>query len=192
MNWWNATLKAGGAGERIPMKKQMKELQRINGVGDVLARRLVEAGLGTFDKIVAAGEEGLKKIKGIPPRGLQGILDQAAALADEETGGRAVRVAKLRGAVSTLKGEVEGIAKSVRDRFGEELAGKSGRKIEKDILKLLSSLEKVEGKLETRVKRAGKGLAKAEKRLAGLADAGLKGVGKGLRKSRKALKRVIS
>ncbi|WP_298273316.1 helix-hairpin-helix domain-containing protein [Geobacter sp.] len=174
------------------MKKQMKELQRINGVGDVLARRLVEAGLGTFDKIVAAGEEGLKKIKGIPPRGLQGILDQAAALADEETGGRAVRVAKLRGAVSTLKGEVEGIAKSVRDRFGEELAGKSGRKIEKDILKLLSSLEKVEGKLETRVKRAGKGLAKAEKRLAGLADAGLKGVGKGLRKSRKALKRVIS
>jgi hypothetical protein len=42
------------------------------------------------------------------------------------------------------------------------------------------------------VKRAGKGLAKAEKRLAGLADTGLKGVERGLRRTRKTLKRVLS
>ncbi|AJE03121.1 helix-hairpin-helix domain-containing protein [Geobacter pickeringii] len=174
------------------MKKEMKELQRIKGIGDVLARRFVEAGLGTFESIVAAGSDGIGKIKGVPPRAIQNILEQAVALAGEGSDERAKRVEQLKGAVTTVKEQVEGIAKSVRERFSEELAGKGGKKIEKDILKLLSSLEKVEGKLETRMKRAGKGLAKAEKRLAGLAEAGLKGIGKGLKKSRKSLKRVIA
>ena len=57
---------------------------------------------------------------------------------------------------------------------------------------MMAALERVEGKIGKRVKRAGKGLAKAEARLAGLAEQGAKGVGKGLKKARKSLKRVLS
>ena len=57
-------------------------------------------------------------------------------------------------------------------------------------MKVIASLEKVGGKLETRVKKAGKGLAKAEKSLAILAAAGLADIGKGLKKARKSLKKV--
>ncbi|HEY6006972.1 MAG TPA: helix-hairpin-helix domain-containing protein, partial [Geobacteraceae bacterium] len=81
-------------------------------------------------------------------------------------------------------------ALSVRDRFGAEAAGKCGKKVEKEIVKLIDSLEMVEGKLESRPKRADKGLGKAAKRLSGLADADLKGVRKGLKRARKSLKRV--
>lgn len=174
------------------MKKESKELQKLKGVGEVLARRLVEAGHDTFAKVAAAGEEGLRKIQGINPRMVRSILTQAADMVDDAAKSRAVRVEEMKQRAAALKEQVQGIALGVRDRFAEEVAGKSGRKVEKEILKVISSLEKVEGKLETRVKRAGKGLVKAEKRLAGLADSGLKGVGKGLKKARKSLKRVFA
>jgi hypothetical protein len=59
-------------------------------------------------------------------------------------------------------------------------------------MKVITSLEKVEGKLEGRLKKAGKGVAKAEKRLESLTSAGLKGIGKGLKKARKSLKMVFA
>jgi hypothetical protein len=60
----------------------------------------------------------------------------------------------------------------------------------KQILKVIASLEKVEGKLETRVKKAGKEMAKADKMLELLAEAGLADTCKVLKKARKSLKRV--
>ncbi|MCM2356916.1 MAG: helix-hairpin-helix domain-containing protein [Geobacteraceae bacterium] len=174
------------------MERAVKELQKLKGIGEVLARRLVEAGYDTFSKVAAAGEEGLKKVPGVNPRLFQSILTQAGELAGESEKGRARKVEELKLRAASLKEQVQGVALSVRDRFREEVAGKAGKKVEKEILKVIASLEKVEGKLEARVKKAGKGLVKAEKRLAGLADAGLKGVGKGLKKARKSLKRVYA
>jgi hypothetical protein len=101
-------------------------------------------------------------------------------------------VEELKRQAASLKEQVQDIALGVRDRFKEEVAGKGGKKVEKGILKVITSLEKVEGKLESRVKKAGKGLAKAKKRLEGLADAGFNRVGKGLKKARKSLKRVFA
>ena len=95
---------------------------------------------------------------------------------------------KLRAAA--MKEQVQGIALSVRDRFRDEVAGKAGRKLEKEMLKVIDALEKVEGRLETRVKRAGKVLMKAENRLEGLTMANLKKVGKGLQKAKKSLKKI--
>ena len=46
--------------------------------------------------------------------------------------------------------------------------------------------------METKVKKSGKGLAKAERRLEGLTEAGLKKVDKGLKKARKSLKRIYA
>lgn len=174
------------------MKESMKELQKIKGVGEILARRFVEAGYDTFAKIAEAGEDALKAIKGVNPRSITSIISQSAGLADEGGKARARRVEELKVAVATLKGQVEGIARSVSERFPEELLGKKGKKIEKEILKMMSALERVEGKIGKRIKRSGKGLAKAEERLAGLAEESAKKVGKGFKKARKSLKRVLS
>ena len=174
------------------MKIELKELQKLKGVGEVLSQRMVEAGYDTFAKIAAAGEEGLKKIRGTNPRMIPQIISQAAEMAGEANKSRAEKVEELRQRAASLKGQLQNIAFSAWDRFKEEVTGKAGKRVEKQLLKVISSLEKVEGKLETRVKRSGKGLAKAEKRLAGLTEAGLDSVGKGLKKVRKSLKRVYA
>lgn len=172
------------------MKQRMKELQKLKGVGEVMSRRFVEAGYDTFAKIAAAGEEGLKKVQGLNPRMIQPILTQAGDMIGEAQKSKAEKVEELKQKTDSLKVQVQEIALNIRDRFKDEITGKVGRKLEKDIVKVISSLEKVEGKLESKVKKAGKGLVKAEKRLANLADAKLKGIGKGLKKARKSLKRV--
>jgi CHASE3 domain sensor protein len=101
-------------------------------------------------------------------------------------------VEELRKLSASLKEKVQVIALSVRDRFKEEIAAKGGKKLEKEIIKVISSLEKVEQRLETRVKKSGKGLVRAERRLEGLAEAGLAQVGKGLKRAKKSLKRIYS
>ena len=174
------------------MKQSMKELQQLKGVGEVLSRRLVEAGYDTFAKIAAAGEEGLRKIQGLNPRIIQPLLAQAGEMIGEAQKSKAEKIYELKQKTDSLKVQVQEIALSLRDRFKDEITGKIGRKLEQDIVKVIASLEKVEGKLESKVKKAGKGLIKAEKRLANLADAKLKSVGKGLKKARKSLKRVYS
>ena len=152
----------------------------------------MEAGYDTFSKIAAAGEEGLKKIQGLNPGIIQSILAQAKEMIGEAQKSKAEKIEELKQKTDSLKVQVQEIAVTIRDRFQKDLTGKIGRKLEKDIVKVISSLERVEGKLESRVKKAGKGLVKAEKRLADLADAKLEGIGKGLKKARKSLKKVYS
>jgi helix-hairpin-helix protein len=174
------------------MKKSIDGLQQLKGIGDVLAARLVAAGLDTFAKVAAAREDELREMPGINPRLIPSIIAQAADLAAQAANGRAGKVAELKQLAASLKEKVQEIALSVRDRFQDEIAGKTGRKLEKEIVKVISSLEKVEQRMETKVKKSGKGLVKAERRLEGLAEAGLKKVDKGLKKARKSLKRIYA
>jgi hypothetical protein len=171
------------------MKEQVRELQKLRGVGEVLSRRLVEAGLHSCERIVVAGEDGLRRIKGINPRMIRSILDQAAELAGSVRTGKAERIAALKGSALALKAGLEAGARDLRERLGAELAG-DARKLEKEFVKTLAALEKVEGQLESKVKKAGKGLARAERKLARLTDKGTDRVARGLRKARKALKKV--
>lgn len=173
------------------MKAGMKVMQRLKGIGEVLSRRLIEAGYDTFAKVADAGEEGLRKIPGINPRMIKSIVTQAAELAEEVEKGRAEKVEELKKKAVFLKGNVQEIAHSVSNRFQETVSGNTGKKMGKEIVKLMASLEKLEGMLERRMKRGGKGLAKAEKRLEGLADAGLKEIGTGLKKARKSLQKAL-
>ena len=174
------------------MKKKLNELKQLKGVGEVLSHRLAEAGYDTFAKVVSAGEEGLKKIQGINQRMLPAILEQAGQLVGEGRITKTQKVAELKRQAASLKEQVQGVALRVRENFQEELAGKTGKKVEKQIMKVIASLEKVEGKLETRVKKAGKGMEKAGKSLALLAAAGLADIGKGLKKARKSLQKVYT
>ncbi|WP_318258643.1 helix-hairpin-helix domain-containing protein [Geobacter anodireducens] len=78
-----------------------KELQKIRGIGEVLAKRLAEAGHDTFEKIAAAGEEGLRAIKGMNPRSVAAIVAQAAELAKGRAEDRDRRVEELKAAALT-------------------------------------------------------------------------------------------
>jgi len=68
------------------MKKQMKELQKLKGIGEVLSRRLVEASYDTIAKVAAAEEKGLERIAGMNPQKLRSIVTQARTMvgADEK------------------------------------------------------------------------------------------------------------
>lgn len=170
----------------------MKELQQLKGVGKVLSKRFIDAGYDSFAKIAAAGEEGLRKIQGVNPRMIGSIVAQAVALSAETVKSKALKTEELKLRAASLKEQVQSIALSVRDRFTEEVTGKRGRKLEREIVKLVDALEKVEGRLETRVKRAGKVLLKVEGRLEGLTVSGLRKVAKGLKKARNSLKTLAS
>ena len=174
------------------MKKQISRLMKLRGVGDVLASRLVEAGIDSYEKITAAGEEGILKIKGMNPRAVPGIIKQAEEFIAKLQAGKCRRDEELKQTALALREHVQGVAVDLKDRLNADIAGKMGKKVEKEIVKMIVSLEKVEAKLVTRGKRAAKGMAKAEKRLDGLQEAGLNKVRKSLQKARKSLKRVLA
>jgi hypothetical protein len=46
------------------MNKEMRELQKFKGIGEVLSRRLIEAIYNTIAKVAAAEEHWLKKYRG--------------------------------------------------------------------------------------------------------------------------------
>ena len=59
------------------MKKEMKELQKLKGIGKILSQRLVEASYSTIAKVAAAEENGLKRIPGMNPQKVRSIVTQA-------------------------------------------------------------------------------------------------------------------
>jgi predicted flap endonuclease-1-like 5' DNA nuclease len=65
------------------MKNQMRELQRLKGIGEVLSQRLVEASYDTIAKVAAAEEKGLERIAGMNPHKLRSIVTQARTMTGE-------------------------------------------------------------------------------------------------------------
>ena len=63
------------------MSDPVQELQQLNGIGAVTARRLIAAGLETFPALVAAGEEGLRAISGISAKYIR-FIDSSARKID--------------------------------------------------------------------------------------------------------------
>lgn len=176
----------------ISREEKAKQLQKLKGVGETLSHRFVEAGLDSFEKIAAAGEEGIRIIKGINPRLVASIIAQSAEEVEEASRDKAQKVEELRRRSAGIRDQTQALAISVRDRFIEQPPGADAKKVEKELVKMIASLERVEGKLGKRMKRAGKCLAKAEQHLVALSGAGLKKIGKGLRKARKTLKKVYA
>ena len=65
------------------MKEQMKELQKLKGIGEVLSRRLVEASYDIIAKVAAAEEKGLERIAGMNPNKVRSIVTQARTMTGE-------------------------------------------------------------------------------------------------------------
>ena len=59
------------------MKEQMKELQKLRGIGEVLSRRLVESSYDTISKVAAAEVQGLARIARMNPQKVRAIVTQA-------------------------------------------------------------------------------------------------------------------
>jgi len=178
------------------MSDPVQELQQLTGVGAVTARRLVAAGLDTFAAIVATGEEGLRAIPGINPRNIPVILEQAATLAGPSEPAPPDRPNdlsdELRVMIQELRAAIQELAAAARDRFPEELAGRIGHKLTRNMVAGLDALYAIEELLERRPKRSRKALAKARKKLEGLPEGELTEIRKGLKRVRKTLEQVIS
>ena len=65
------------------MNKELKELEKLKGIGEVLSRRLIEASYSSIAKIAAAKEDGLSKIPGMNPQKVRSIVSQAREMTSE-------------------------------------------------------------------------------------------------------------
>ena len=65
------------------MKEQMKELQKLKGIGEVLSRRLLESSYDTIAKVAAAEVKGLERITGMNPQKVRSIVTQARKMTGE-------------------------------------------------------------------------------------------------------------
>ncbi|HEY5512548.1 MAG TPA: helix-hairpin-helix domain-containing protein [Geomonas sp.] len=173
------------------MVQTTADLEQLKGVGKVLAKRLYDAGFDSFAKIAQAGEEGLKKVRGVNPRYLGSILEQARQLSETAHTGRQARVEVLKQRLTEVKEQVQVLTETTRQRFQEELSGKSGKKLTSDLVRIEDALEQMNVGGKKKSKRAGKALIKAQKRVAGLEDASLKKVHKGLKRARKTMLRAL-
>lgn len=172
------------------MVQSTADLKQLKGVGMVLGKRLYDAGFDSFAKIVKAGEEGLRKVRGINPRAIASILEQSRELAglEDET----VREDEgVRQRVVEVREKIENLAQTTRDRFSDKMGGRCGKKMTSDLVRIEDALVQIHGYGRKRSKRATKALAKAEKKIAGLEDAGLKKVRKGLKRARKAVLKAL-
>lgn len=169
------------------MEDRAKELQKIRGIGGVLATRLVEAGLDTPEKIAAAGDDELRSIRGMNPRAVGSVREQAARLGKTAGESREERIMRLKAEAGNLKVRVAALAVDLRERFGEGLEGKKGRKLEKEIFRLMDCLGRMEDGGELKPNRARRALDKSRRRLEGVEGCGMKKTRKGLKRARRAL-----
>ena len=65
------------------MKEQLKELQRLKGIGEVLSQRLVEASYDSIAKVAGAETKGLERIAGMHPQKIRNIVTQARKMTGE-------------------------------------------------------------------------------------------------------------
>lgn len=175
------------------MKQTAANLQQLKGVGSILIKRFQEAGLDNFAKIAQASEEDLKKVKGINPRNILSIKEQAEKLADGSHPERQALIEAVKLSLGEIRDQIKALAEQTRQRIGEEeLAGKCGRKLNAELVRLEDTLAnlKLEGKKGAR--RSGKALKKVHKRVTGIAeDASVKKVRKTLKRARKAARKAV-
>jgi len=175
------------------MEQAAKEdLRKLKGIGSILVKRLQEAGLDSFAKVAQGGEEELGKISGINPRNIPSILEQARQLSEAAQTGAVTGIEALQLRLSAAKLKLQTLAETTRERFQEELAGKWGKKLGCDLVRMEETLNSLSFEGKKCSKRAGKALSKMDKRVAGLAeDASLKKLHKTLKRARKAVQKAV-
>ncbi len=173
------------------MQELVKALSRIKGIGAVLAGRLIEAGLDGYEKVASASPEELGRIRGMNPKAVPGILAQAAALAAPHPEPSEEKELGVRQAAEQLRRKVASLAASVHARFAGDEPGRGAKKMEKQILKLVDLLDRIEAAPERRPKRTRRRLAKADRRLSCAEEKSPAELARGLKKTRRKLRKAI-
>ncbi|UFS70518.1 hypothetical protein LPW11_21945 [Geomonas sp. RF6] len=167
--------------------KKIDELQQLRGIGAVLAKRLRNAGLDSFQRIAEAGEGGVGGISGINQHLVAGIVQQAALLsAHPPEEGAKHDEDGLSEKIDAVKGLLQSVAKDARQRFAGKIGGKRGRRLSETVVCICDSLDRIADTGKHR-KRSRKGLEKVQHRMETLDQVKLKKFGKGLKKSRRLL-----
>lgn len=173
------------------MVQSAADLQQLKGVGRILAKRLYDAGFDSFSKIVREGEEGLKKVRGVSPRSIKSIVEQARQLSEGAEPGESDGEEGVKKQLSEVRERMQSLAENARDRFEPELSGKTGRKLSADLLRMEDALVQMGNRGPKRAKRTAKALVKAEKRMTGLEGASLKKIRKGVKRARKSVMKAL-
>lgn len=168
-----------------------RTLQRIKGIGPVLAQRLCEAGIDSPAKLAELGEDGLKQMRGVSSRAIGSIIEQARNLAEESPASPEQKLEMLQQSSVRIQQEVQRLVAAALAAHGDQLTGKKAERLERQMRKLLCGLEQANSALGARPKRAAKGLDKVEKRLGNLTGGGIKALTRGLKKARKPIKRFL-
>jgi hypothetical protein len=166
------------------------ELQRIKGIGAITARRLVDAGIDSTAALVEYGIPELRLIKGINPRSIPDILEQARELVAAEAPPDPIEA--LRALINELRYALEVVATDAREDFREELAGKAGVKLNRNLVACLDALDAIEEQITEKPEKFGRRLAKIHGRLIEMPGDDLKKIRKGIKRARKSLDRSLS
>ncbi|GFO61540.1 hypothetical protein GMST_38650 [Geomonas silvestris] len=173
------------------MAEPADDLLQLKGVGKVLAQRLGEAGLGSFAAIAEAGAPGLQRVAGISPSRVNSLLEQArqrtAAPLDQAHSPKEA----LQQRLDQVKEHLQALAEKTREQFADRLAGKQGRKLAGDLVRIDDALNRLGDGGRKGAKRAAKALDKVEKRVTDLDGISLKKVHKRLKKARKTLAKAL-
>lgn len=174
------------------MPDAISHLQQIKGIGAVLAKRLVEAGIDTPARLATASQEQLAAIKGLPPGKIPALQEQARTHLDtEQSGGAEAGLKQMLDDAERLREGMETLVRKLRDRHADSEDGKVQRNLRKEVTRVLATLERVEASLSEQLRRIGKKLAKADAKLAGVAQDDLQALTKGLRDTRKAIDKIV-
>lgn len=100
------------------------------------------------------------------------------------------RYEELQAQAASLTVKLQEIALHLRERLGNEAEGKTARRLEKELVRVVASLDRAEQRLQRVLRRSEKGVVRAGGLLDGLADAPVAKTGKSLKKARKSLERI--
>jgi len=173
------------------MAEPAEDLLQLKGIGKVLAQRLSDAGLGSFAAIVEAGAPGLRRVAGISPSRIDSLLVQARQLATAAAAQAPDPAEALLQRLAQVKERMQVVAEQTREQFADRLAGKQGKKLAGDLVRIDDALNRLGDGGKKGAKRASKALAKVEKRVTDLDGVSLKKVHKRLKKARKALAKAL-
>src|SRR5690349_18195793 len=142
------------------MAKKTDDLTELRGIGPILAQRLKDAGFGSFAKIAEAGEEQLKTIKGFKKGAAAEVAAEAVLLTESRQRTAKERAAEVKERVGAVREKMIFLAESTLERYSSP---KARRRINTDIAQIGDALDRM-AEARKGLKRAAKGLLKAEKR----------------------------
>ena len=173
------------------MGTNASQLKKLNGIGSVLAGRLVKEGLKTHQDIAEANPEALRSIQGMKDKDIAALQEQARVLTVRDAHNHENQLKSLIDNAERLKADINTLVSHLRDETLHDPSSQSAKAVRKEISRIMAALDMVETTLFSQMQRLGKGLAKADAKLAEVKNGTEEEISEGLKKARKKLDRAL-